>query len=77
MDFSFAALVFADPMHCLVYDRHEDGEDRWNCVGAVAGGFRVLVVVRNYRDAEGVTTIRIIGLRQTTKRERSSYEGAT
>jgi uncharacterized DUF497 family protein len=28
LDFSFAEIVFADPLHVLVYDRFEDGEER-------------------------------------------------
>ncbi|MFL5253720.1 MAG: BrnT family toxin [Rhodopila sp.] len=28
LDFSFAELVFADPLHAIVFDRTEDGEER-------------------------------------------------
>jgi uncharacterized DUF497 family protein len=74
LDFSFAEIVFADPLHGLVYDRFEDGEERWHCVGAVTGGFRVLLVVHCYPDPEDPELIRVIGLRQATTRERRRYE---
>jgi uncharacterized protein len=74
LDFSFAEAVFADPLHTIVFDRHEGGEERWHCVGAVAGGFRVLLVVHCYPDRDDVDLVRVIGLREATARERRRYE---
>jgi uncharacterized DUF497 family protein len=65
--------VFADPMHALIFDRH-DAEDWWHCVGAIAGGSRVLLVVHCYPDPDDPDLIRVIGLRQATTRERRRYE---
>jgi uncharacterized DUF497 family protein len=74
LDFSFAELVFSDPLHIIAFDRHEDGEDRWPCVGAVGGGFRVLLVVHCYPDPDDMDLIRVIGIREATARERRHYE---
>lgn len=74
LDFSFAEFVFADPMHAIVFDRHQDAEDRWHCVGAIAGGYRVLLVVHCYPDPDDPDLVRVIGLRQATTRERRRYE---
>ena len=74
LDFSFAEVVFADPLHAIVFDRHEGSEERWHCVGAVAGGFRVLLVVHCYPDPYEPDLVRVIGLREATARERRYYE---
>jgi uncharacterized protein len=74
LDFSFAELVFADPMHAIVFDRYENGEDRWHCIGAVPGSIRVLLVVHGYPDPDDPDLIRVIGLRQATAHERRRYE---
>ena len=74
LDFSFAELVFSDPLHVIVYDRYENGEERWHCVGAVAGGFRVLLVVHCYPDPDDPDLVRVIGLREATAHERRRYE---
>ena len=77
LDFSFAEIVFADPLHLIVYDRHEGEEERWHCVGAVAGGGRVLLVVHCYPDPDDDALVRVIGIRQATMRERRRYEEGT
>lgn len=74
LDFSFARLVFADPLHVILPDRVENGEERWHCIGAVAGGFRVLLVVHCYPDPDDADTARVIGLREATRTERRRYE---
>ncbi len=48
LSFSLPELVYNDEFHTVVYDRFEDGEDRWHMLGAVGGGFKVLVVVFTY-----------------------------
>ena len=74
LDFSFAEPVFADPLHVVLFDRIEDGQERWHCVGAVAGGFRVLPVVHCYPDPDDPETVRVVGLREATRMERRRYE---
>jgi uncharacterized protein len=74
LDFSLAEHVFADPLCVLVFDRVVDGEERWHCVGAVAGGLKILLVVHVYPDEEDPDLIRIIGLREATRHERRRYE---
>ena len=72
LDFSFAALVFADPLAVTLFDRIEGGEERWHTLGAVGPGCKVLLVVHTAPD-DGAA-LRIIGLRAATRRERRRYE---
>ncbi len=74
LDFWFAAAVFADPLAITVFDRVEDGEERWHTIGAIAGGIKVLVVVHMFPDPDDEARVRIIGLREATARERRRYE---
>jgi len=76
LDFTFAELVFADPHLAIVFDRVEDGEERWHAIGLV-GGHRVLVVVHTYPDQDDEELIRVIGLREATRSERTRYEEGT
>ncbi|MGA9866679.1 MAG: BrnT family toxin [Acetobacteraceae bacterium] len=73
LDFSFAELVFSDPLRVVVFDRY-DGEERWHCIGVVAGGLKTLVVVHAYPDDDDPELVRIIGLREATRHERRRYE---
>ena len=57
--FEVAALVWDDPLHVLVPDRVEDGEQRWHAIGWV-GPVTVLLVVHVYLD-ETDECVRIIG----------------
>ena len=72
LDFSFAALVFADPLAVTVYDRHENGEARWHTFGTVER--YLLLVVHTHPDPEDDHWIRVIGLREATPHERKRYE---
>ncbi len=76
LDFSFAAAIFADPWTVTLFDRIEDGEERWHTIGAVAAGpiFKVLLVVHTYPDPEDESWIRVISLREADPRERRHYE---
>lgn len=75
--FEDACRVFQDPLHVSVQDRVEEGELRWQSVGAVHG-FMILVVAHTLweEDAEGgsMEVIRIISARRATPRERQRYE---
>ncbi|MDI6028671.1 BrnT family toxin [Corticibacterium sp. UT-5YL-CI-8] len=73
ISFDVAKYVFDDPLHIVVPDRFEDGEQRWHAVGLV-GGVLILLVVHSYRDAEDKDRIRIIGARKATPHERRRYE---
>jgi len=73
LDFSFAEHVFADPHLAIVFDRIEDGEERWHAVGRV-GEHRILVVVHTYPDPSDEEAIRVIGVREATRIERTRYE---
>ncbi len=75
LDFSFAKLVFASDFSIEVYDRYENGEDRYHTFGVV--GQIVLLVVHSYpdEDEDGYhSVIRVIGLRQAEPAEVRNYE---
>ena len=74
VSFDTASLVFDDPNHLSIQDRHEDGEERWQTLG-LAGGIVVLLVAHTWRDeGEGGEVVRIISARKATTRERLRYE---
>ena len=74
LDFSFATAVFADPLAITVFDRVENGEERWHTIGAVGGGFKVLLVVHTFPEHDNEERVHIIGLREATSHERKRYE---
>ncbi len=71
--FELAKRVWDDPLHVILPDRFEDGEQRWHAIGVVSA-FTILVVVHTYRDEAGEELIRIIGARKATTHERRRYE---
>ena len=73
VSFEVARLVFDDPFHVSVPDRHEHGEKRWTTVGMV-GSALILVVVHTYGEVNGEEIIRIISARKATKNERGRYQ---
>lgn len=73
--FEDAALVWADPLHLLRFDRAEGSEERWHALG-MAAGVLLLLVVHTYPYAEEEEdVIRIVSARRATKGERRAYEG--
>ena len=74
LDFSFAAPVFADPLAMTAFDRIQNGEERWHTIGAVGGGFKVLLVIYSFPDIDDEEWVRVIGLREATRHERHQYE---
>ena len=68
-----AELVWDDPAHLVLFDRYENGEDRWQAIGLVRG-VMILTVVYAYPDGEDDGLIRIIGARAATRVERRRYE---
>lgn len=77
VSFEMARRVFEDPLHVSVQDRIEDGEQRWQTLGAVQG-LVILVVAHTLAeddaDGEPLEIIRIISARRATPRERRRYE---
>ena len=70
VSFQEAATVFGDPLATTVVDpEHSGGETRYLTTGLSARG-RVLIVWHTDRG----DTVRIIGARETTARERRVYE---
>ena len=43
LSFDIAQYVFDDPLHISKHDRIENGEERWQTVGQIAGRHVVLV----------------------------------
>ncbi|TGT36874.1 BrnT family toxin [Mesorhizobium sp. M8A.F.Ca.ET.165.01.1.1] len=71
--FDLAQKVFDDPLHLIVPDRFEDGEQRWHAIGMVKTVV-VLLVVHTYPDREAEERVRIVGARKATPHERRRYE---
>jgi len=71
--FETAERVWDDPLHVIVPDRFEDGEERWQAIGMV-GAVVLLIVVHTYPDLEDEDRVRIIGARKATRHERRLYE---
>ena len=71
--FELAKLVFDDPLHLLVPDRVEEGQQRWHAIGMV-GAVAILLVVHAYPDPDDEELVRIIGARKATPHERRRYE---
>lgn len=77
VSFEMARLVFEDPLHVSVQDRIEDGEQRWQTLGAVQGLVILVVahtIAEDDADGEPLEIIRIISARRATPRERRRYE---
>lgn len=70
--FEEAALVFDDPFAVSEQDRIENGEQRWQTIGAV-GGCLLLLVAHTVR-FEDVEIVRIISARRVDRKERRLYE---
>ncbi len=75
ISFETAKLVFNDPLHISIQERHENCEERWQTLGLINGVMVILVAHRIYEE-NGVEIIRIISARKATKRERLCYEQA-
>ncbi len=75
VSFETACLVFDDPYHLSVYDRHEQGEERWRTLGMIDDVVLLLVVHTVIKD-EHEEVIRIISARKAIRKERQIYEQA-
>ena len=73
VSFTLAIEVWDDPLHIVLPDRIDDGEERWHAIGSVAG-ISLLIVVHSYLDETEAEVIRIIGARPATRHERRQYE---
>ncbi len=72
LSFDLSRNVFDDPLVAIVYDRFENGEDRYHAIGMV--GQKCLLVVYSYPDPNDESWIQVIGLREATSHERKRYE---
>lgn len=72
--FEEAAYVFDDSLAVTEQDRIENGEQRWQTIGMVAGCLLLLVAHTVYLDGEGIEIIRIISARRVDRAERRHYE---
>ncbi|KLU17175.1 MULTISPECIES: BrnT family toxin [Xenorhabdus] len=71
--FEEAARVFDDPFHLSVQDRFENGEYRWQTIGAVKG-YLIVLVAHTILFEDGTEIIRIISARKAERNERKRYE---
>jgi len=74
VSFETAARVFADPFALSEQDRIEDGEMRWQTIGAIEGVLVVLVAHTVGDLEDGTEVIQIISARRATRSERRRYE---
>jgi uncharacterized protein len=76
LDFALAWEVLRDPFAVTVFDRVENGEERWHTIGAVLTGasFKVVVVVHTYPEHGDDNWIHVISLRAADPGERRRYE---
>lgn len=70
VSFADAEGVFYDPLAIHQEDPHSEQEDRWIGIG-MGSASQILVVVYTFRGDE----IRLISVRQATRREVQEYEG--
>ena len=75
VSFETACLVFDDPYHLSIQDRHENGEERWITMGMV-DEVLLLLVAHTVIESEHEEIIRIISARKATRSERQIYEQA-
>jgi uncharacterized protein len=72
--FDLASRVFDDPFAYSELGRIEDGEERWQTIGLIAGMVVVLVAHTFREDMDDEEIIRIISARRATSHERKRYE---
>ncbi len=73
VSFERATHVFEDPWHVVVEDRVEEGEQRWQAIGAIEGMF-ILLAVHTWIEDQGTEVVRLISARAATRSERRIYE---
>ena len=77
ISFEAAKRVFDDPLHLSRQDRIENGEQRWQTMGLVAGSVVLLVAHTWLDEDDGTEHIRIVSARRATRIERKTYEQGT
>ena len=72
VSFEEAARVFDDPLARFEQDRHVDGEERWQTLGAVKN--MLILVAHTMTKENDCEVIRIISARPANRHERRQYE---
>lgn len=72
--FEEAVLAFDDPLAITRQDRIENGEERWQTIGLVAGCLLLMVAHTLRLEDEGIEVVRIISARRVDRTERRRYE---
>ncbi len=70
VSFETVILVFDDPNHVSRQDREVEGEQRWQTIGMISGGYILLVAHTVDEDNE---MIRVLSARKATRSERMIY----
>jgi uncharacterized DUF497 family protein len=73
ISFETASEVFSDPFALMAPEWVENGEERWQTIGVVAGAVIVLAA-HTVRFDDQTEIIRIISARKATTHERRRYE---
>lgn len=73
VSFDAAKLIFFDPCLKVLFDRCENGEDRWHAIGKIQGVV-MLLVVHTVQYEQTTEIIRIVSARRPTRQERKQYE---
>ncbi len=73
VSFETAQLVFDDPHHLSIQDRHADGEERWQTLGMI-DSVVVLLIAHTCTEWGDEEVVRIISARKATRHERKRYE---
>ena len=76
ISFEMASQVFADPFALMAPEWVENGEERWQTIGAIPGAVIVLVA-HTVRFDDQTEIIRMISARKATTHERRRYEAQT
>ena len=76
--FKLATQAFEDPFALVEQERIENGEQRWQTIGATRDGLLLLLVAHTVRleedDGVDVEIVRIISARRADRKERRRYE---
>lgn len=72
--FEDAVRVFDDPLAITRQERIENGEERWQTIGLVAGCLLLMVAHTLRLEDKGIEVVRIISARRVDRTERKRYE---
>ena len=72
LSLQLSEYLLDDPLLVIVYDRFENGEERYHAIGCI--GDKCLLLVHTYPYPDDESWARAISLREATRDERRRYE---